>query len=795
MTTHPTLPYYVPSGLLSFICCLILLVAAPLTGQQGDWTAINTSGISPEGRHESGFVDVDGTFYLLGGRGSKKIQAYNPTTKQWRNTNTSLNNIHHFQARAYRGKIYLLGALEGGYPNEKPLAQVLIYDPVQDKLSTGATIPANRRRGSSGVVLHNNVFYIVAGNRNGHSAFLDDGKTPANVSWTDKYDPATGQWTVLPDAPHARDHFFAEVIGDKLYVAGGRRSKFGTPAGTWSDTETSVDVFDLTTEKWLSGSALPAKLPTARAGAATAVINNELLVIGGEIDNNPPSDLALPHTEVLNTSSGTWRRADDLTLQRHGTQAIVYENGVYVAAGSKTKGGTDIQPKETFMEAFSYNGLGQTNYENWTTIGSSPVKFSEAAMVPYRGEYYFFNGFDGSIDIYYQTLKYNPATNSWTKLKTMPTPGGRQTAVTHNGTVLVDNEIWIIGGRVGDNPGRVTDEVWIYTIATDSWRKGPTLPARRGGGVAARLGDEIHYAGGFDEDAKCDVADHLVYDLDNPSAGWKDLTDQSPMPLPRNHSGTAALNGKLYVLGGQNGHDGGTCGGAKDNGIAHVYDPRTDKWTRIADLPQAQSHAEPSTFTYNNRIYVVGGQVGNGKKVMEYDPATDKWSVLGAVELPQHLLAPGARIYQENLFVIAGGNPDVKNPLDQVRVKGFPTGSTASLAFNAPALDYQLAGQKSQTTSLILSNLNAEESTPFRIATDELPSWLSVDKASGSAVASSTEIELTVTSEGLQAGTYTHILAATSSGYTTATVPITLVVDGGGGGGTPRRRAECLPGS
>ena len=782
MLSHNTRARCIRPSLLFILILSLSWLAPPLVAQTGDWTAIKTAGATPEKRHESAFVRVGDLFYLLGGRGNKKIQVYNPATKNWSNTNTSLDNIHHFQARAFQGKIYLLGALTGGYPAEDPLTNVLIYDPQQDKLITGASIPANRRRGSSGVVVYNDVFYIVAGNRNGHSAFLADGTTPANVSWTDKYDPISDVWTVLPDAPHARDHFFAEVIGDKLYVAGGRRSKFGAPAGTFSDTEKAVDVFDLTTEKWLSGASLPAPLPTARAGAPTAVINNELLVIGGEVENNPPNNLALAVTEVLNPSTGNWRRVDDLVLQRHATQAIVYEGGVYVAAGSKTKGGTEISPTEVFTEAFSYNGLGGTTYPNWTTINQSPLEKSEAQLVTYGGEYYVFTGFKPNIKIANSVDKYNPATNTWTPLAPMPTVGGKTTAVTHQGIAVVDDKVWLVGGRVGDNPGPVTDAVWIYDITNNSWSKGPSLPLRRGGGGLGRLGRKLHYVGGFDENASCDVNIHLVYDLDQPAAGWQDYTMRSPMPMPRTHFGTVVYGGKLYTVGGQNGHDG--CGGGVNNKLLHAYDPITDKWTRLADLPGVQSHIEPSTFVHNDKIVVVGGQT-NGKTVWEYDPTSNKWTVIDGMTLPLALLAPGARVYAGNLFVVNGGAPGTGTPINTTRVKQYIAADSPALAFHPGTLSIALNGTQEKTTEIILSNLNGEQGTPFRIATDGLPGWLSLDQTTGYARESFTEIEVTSSSVGLANGTYSHTLTATSAGYRPATLKITLTVTGADQPGTP----------
>lgn len=744
----------------------------------GEWSAVGTKGVNPEKRHESAFVELDGLFYLIGGRGTRPIQVFDPDNETWTDTKSETKDIHHFQARGYGGKIYLLGALTGNYPNEDPTTNVLIYDPKVDKLLQGPTIPAGRRRGSSGVVLHNGSFYIVAGNRNGHSAFLDDDKTIANVTWTDKFNPSTGEWTVLPDAPHARDHFFAEVIGNRMYVAGGRRSRFGTDDGTWKDTEVAVDVFDFTTDQWLTGNDVPADLPTARAGAATAVLGNELLVIGGEIANNPPNNLALPHTEVMNASTGKWRRDADLKLQRHATQAIVHEGTVYLAAGSKTKGGTEITAGEVFMESFAYDGVGSMGFNDWTTIGSGEVPRSEATAISYGGEYYMFNGFDSEIDIYNRVEKYNPATNTYTLLSPMPTVDGKLTAVTHNGITLVDDQIWIIGGRVGDHPGRVTDEVWIYDISEDKWSMGPKLPARRGGGGVGRLGRRIHYVGGFDQNASCDVADHLVYDLDDPQAGWQDYSMKSPMPNPRNHISVAVLDGLLYVIGGQYGHDG--CGGGKDLDLVHAYDPVADSWKRVADLPFAQSHNEPSTFLHDGKIIVAGGSQSGGKNVWEYEAPVNKWNTLDQMQLPEALLAPVARVHRGNMVVLNGGK-NVFFPTTTTRVKKFTPNDNAILSFNRKQLEINLEDGQSIDETILLSNLNGEASTSYSIDESALPSWLSVGEARGYARESFAEVQLTIEAAGLNPGTYAYSLEAISSGYQSAIVDISLTVKGNGG--------------
>ncbi|WP_233131755.1 malectin domain-containing carbohydrate-binding protein [Robiginitalea sediminis] len=286
-------------------------------------------------RHECSFVQAGDKFYLFGGReNSATLDVYNYQSKTWSpiTTSSAPQAFNHFQAVEYNGLIWVIGAFKNNaFPNEVPADYVWAYNPAQDEWIQGPEIPAARKRGSAGLVVYNDKFYIIAGNNDGHDGGYG--------TWFDEFDPATGTWTTLPDTPRARDHFHAGVIGDKLYVAGGRLS--GGPGGTFQPLIAEVDVFDFTTGTW---STLPAgqNLPTPRAAAATAVFQNELYVIGGEIEDDlggNPVDDAVKTTESYNPSNGTWTTRADLITERHGTQAIVSGSGIHVTAGSNSLGG------------------------------------------------------------------------------------------------------------------------------------------------------------------------------------------------------------------------------------------------------------------------------------------------------------------------------------------------------------------------------------------------------------------------------------------------------------------------
>ncbi len=300
----------------------------------GGWHTVN-SVTAPMARHECAYVHAGEQFYLLGGRGIKPVQCYHPVNNIWSSRSAPPVELHHFQAVEYNGLIYIMCAFTGSFPNEVPVPNIYIYDPVGDTWTVGPEIPASRRRGSAGCVVHNNKIYVVCGIQNGHQSGW--------VPWLDVYDPINNTWTALPDAPRERDHFNVAVVEDKIYAIGGRRTGFG--GSTFNATVPQVDIYNISNSAWSSLPSPGGDLPTPRAAAAVAVLGNEILVIGGESGSQAS---AHSETEALNLITETWRGIASLNQGRHGTQAIVSNGSVYVAAGSKIRGNDEINSQEVF---------------------------------------------------------------------------------------------------------------------------------------------------------------------------------------------------------------------------------------------------------------------------------------------------------------------------------------------------------------------------------------------------------------------------------------------------------------
>lgn len=283
----------------------------------------------------------------------------------------------------------------------------------------------------------------------------------------------------------------------------------------------------------------------------------------------------------------------------------------------------------------------------WVGTTSTPEPRIEGPSVVHDGELYVFGGFKNpALEITGSVDAFDPVKGTWRHVTTMPTP------VTHAAVALDGDEVWILGGFEGDHPGPVIDEVWIYDIGDDTWSAGPPLPEPRGSCGAAIVHGWLHVFGGVSTNKEVDRAEHWSLRLLSPSPTW---FSGPPMPEPRNHLTAAAVDGLIYVIGGQNGHDVNPV----DRDDVHVYDRVTGEWTELAALPFPRSHVEPGTWVRDGKIWIAGGR-GNtiGQDTLSnvtcYDPASDTWSE--QLPLPAPRIAPFAKVVDDTLVVGGGGS-------------------------------------------------------------------------------------------------------------------------------------------
>lgn len=305
----------------------------PKLSKNWHWETLQTKG-EPTPRHEAGFIAFQEKLYLLGGRRINPTSVFDIKTNTWTEQSAPPIEIHHFQAVVFEDAIYIIGAMTGPWPNETPLEKVLIYHPLEDKFTYGHDIPKSRRRGGAGAVVYNNKIYIIGGITNGH---MNGYKT-----WLDEYDPKTGKWKPLQDAPFPRDHFQAVVSKDKLYAFAGRTtSKISNQ--DMSLTLSHGNVYNFKTQTWETVRNY-LQIPTNRAGNSAFAWNDHIVIGGGE---STKQVVAHKEVEAFNTAAHTWSNWPSFQQGRHGSGFAIVGNYVYIASGCGNRGG---EPELTSLE-------------------------------------------------------------------------------------------------------------------------------------------------------------------------------------------------------------------------------------------------------------------------------------------------------------------------------------------------------------------------------------------------------------------------------------------------------------
>lgn len=129
------------------------------------WQTLETMG-ELVGRHEACFVWHEGRGFLLGGRGSKLVNEFDPNTNTWTSHPGTALDVHHTQCVSMNGKIWFPGAWRGRFPQEANWANMPVYDPALRTWDTTSypTFAADRMRGSGAAVVYKGKIYQSHGN-------------------------------------------------------------------------------------------------------------------------------------------------------------------------------------------------------------------------------------------------------------------------------------------------------------------------------------------------------------------------------------------------------------------------------------------------------------------------------------------------------------------------------------------------------------------------------------------------------------------------------------------------------
>jgi N-acetylneuraminic acid mutarotase len=304
-----------------------------------------------------------------------------PTPGKWGRLAPIPEKSEEFTFADVNGKIYLFGGLPVG--TKPPLGLVQEFDPATDKWTQKKNMPLATHHAAA--IGYNGKVYLFGG-----QAQLQPGgptQVPIDNSW--EYDPAADSWKALAAMPTARTAAVAAEVGGKIYVLGGASVHPGQKIVSLGPTvpHRSLDtneVYDPAANRWETRMTMP----TARNHAGAGVVNGKIYVIGGRVGSSVITTASNTNVvEVYDTVANLWGAAGlRMPTPRSGMGWATYKGKIYIAGGQ-------------YYDAHVF-----------------------AAIRAVEG--------------------YDPATNSWTILPTMPT-------ARHGVNVaIIGNRLYAIGGHV-----------------------------------------------------------------------------------------------------------------------------------------------------------------------------------------------------------------------------------------------------------------------------------------------------------------------------------------------------------
>ncbi len=319
-------------------------------------------------------------------------------------------------------------AITGTFDSQPPPPEPPVEPPVDEakplgtlSWSTTKSLTVPRVEGMSTAI--GDTLYVFGG-------YLDN--TWAPTARVDAYNLSTNTWTRLSDMPQRISHCGTTNDGRYIYFAGGYEGLSGYKQ---SFACTTVRRYDPQTDAW---SSLPS-LPQARGGGEMFHVSGKLYYVGGsDAKRGDHNDVWM--LDLTDTGAG-WKTRASLPQNRNHFGGAVINGKIYVTGG-------------------------QTGQEDW-------VSFKSDAWV------------------------YNPETDAWTSIASVPSPiRSHQTAATfaYKGWLIT------IGGETdGTIPGKpkALSVVNAYNPQTNSWVTLKSLPAARSTGFANVLGDKIVYSAGY----------------------------------------------------------------------------------------------------------------------------------------------------------------------------------------------------------------------------------------------------------------------------------------------------------
>jgi N-acetylneuraminic acid mutarotase len=296
--------------ILAILMTLIMVFGLSSVGVWADETATwveEAEMVMPKALSNTEAVRVDDKIYVIGNQNNTindYLFIYDLKTNTWTQGKSLPDLRMRFSVEAVGDKIYVFGGLNNS--KNDVYGSTLIYDTKTGDWTTGISMDKPKHGVTTAVV--GTDIYVIGG------AYKISEGTFSVATTMDIYDTLSNSWTTKNKSiPGAWCDAVSEVIGDKIYVAGGTGSS-------------KVGIYDVTTGVWTVG----ASLLNSAVYSAAAVVGDEIYIIGG--GGSSVYDIH-KKVQIYSTSDNTMRLGTELNSVRNKTSALVLDNKIYVFGG------------------------------------------------------------------------------------------------------------------------------------------------------------------------------------------------------------------------------------------------------------------------------------------------------------------------------------------------------------------------------------------------------------------------------------------------------------------------------
>lgn len=262
------------------------------------------------------------------------------------------------------------------------------------------------------------------------------------------------------------------------------------------------------------------QMPDARGESASALVDGQLIVIGGLRGSLGSVSNAV---SVFDLASGAWRGGSALQLGLHHAAAAAVDKEVYLSGGARSA--TNWEPVDNLLRLRPERG--------WQFVSKMPEGRHGHAMVSIGDKLYIVGGVGRTDD----TLIYDIGDREWTR--GAPLAGDRN----HLRAVVRSGHVWALGGRSG-NP---TDRVDVYFPDRDEWVAARPLPEPMSAMAVGVIDGDVHVVGSEDPSFIGGGVSASHYVFRAKGTRWKEIARQ---PLGVHGAAYGVWNGQLVVAGG-----------------------------------------------------------------------------------------------------------------------------------------------------------------------------------------------------------------------------------------------------